>query len=322
MKSAIVLAGLLAAGFLRAQVSQTTTIERHIEITAATPSGAPQTGALRWLGTGAALESKVVKGAPYSARGVIESVRLLADGTRIVQKSTFKVFRDREGRTRREYTAAGAGEGAAAGEAVTTITIYDPVAGALYLLSPADKTARRIRLSIDEQISSSGAAGEKRQQEVWAREVVVPAPAVSAWFERRVPGPGGPESAIFGGAFGGERLIPAGGDAKEEALGERMIEGVLARGTRLTHTIPTGRIGNDRPITIVQERWHSPELDVTILSETKDPLSGDVTYRLSGVERGDPPPSLFEIAADYKIEESGVIQRKVRIIEQSGPQKR
>jgi hypothetical protein len=321
MRSAMVFFALLPAGDLPAQVSQTTTFERRVEITATAP-GAAQTGAFGLLAAGAALEGKVVKGAPYSAQGVTETVRVLADGTRIVQRSFFRVFRDKEGRTRHEYTLGAAGEGAPAGDAPATITIYDPVAGAVYLLNPADKTARRVKVSIEEQVSSSGEAGEKRSGEVIERDVTIPAPAMSAWFERRLPGPGGTESTFFGGAFGGERMIVLGPDAQQESLGERTIEGVLARGTRITHTIPAGRIGNDRPITIVHERWHSPELDVTLLSETKNPLSGDVTFRLGGLQRGEPSPSLFEIPPDYQVQESGIIQRRLRVIDETGRQKR
>lgn len=317
MKQALAALAILLAGRLPAQVSQSTTFERRVEITAGSP------GALHWLAAGPAFEGKVVKGAPYSAQAVMESVRVLADGTRIVQKSLSKVFRDKEGRTRREYTPGSAGQSGAAGDALMTVVIHDPAAGAVYVLNPADKTARRIRVSIDEQVTSSSGAGDLRSAQVVEREVIIPAPAVSAWFERRTLGPGGTENVFFGGAFGGERLLAAGPDAKEESLGERTIEGVLARGTRVTQTIPTGRIGNDRPITVVQERWRSPELDVTVLSETRDPLAADVTYRLTGIQRGDPPRSLFEIPADYKVEESGVIQRKLRVIEQSSaPQKR
>lgn len=321
MRARLVVPAILLAGGLPAQVSQTTTFERRLEITASS-AGAGPTGALHWLMAGPAFEGKVVKGVPYSAQAVTESVRVLADGTRIVQKTISKVFRDKEGRTRREYTPESAGESGAAGSAITTVVIHDPVAGAVYLLNPADKTARRIRVSIDEQISSPGGAGEKREAQVIEREVIIPAPAVSAWFERRMAGPGGTESVLFGGAFGGERLLPAGPDAQEESLGERTIEGLLVRGTRVTQTIPTGRIGNDRLIAIVQERWRSPELDVTVLSETRDPLAADVTCRLTGIQRGDPPPSLFEIPPDYKIEDSGVIQRKLRVIEQAAPPKR
>src|SRR5262249_13839457 len=45
-----------------------------------------------------------VKGAPYSAQAVTETTQTLADGTRIVQKSTATIYRDSLGRQRREQT--------------------------------------------------------------------------------------------------------------------------------------------------------------------------------------------------------------------------
>ena len=56
------------------------------------------------------VESRLTKNAPYSAEAVTESVQLLADGNRIVTKNTTHIFRDSEGRTRREQlNAAGHG---------------------------------------------------------------------------------------------------------------------------------------------------------------------------------------------------------------------
>ena len=45
---------------------------------------------------------KIVKGSPYTAESVTETVQTLANGTRITHKSTAQLARDSEGRTRRE----------------------------------------------------------------------------------------------------------------------------------------------------------------------------------------------------------------------------
>ena len=47
---------------------------------------------------------KVVKGAPYSAEAVTESIQTLSDGNRIINKFSRSVYRDSEGRTRREQS--------------------------------------------------------------------------------------------------------------------------------------------------------------------------------------------------------------------------
>src|SRR5271166_5447142 len=45
-----------------------------------------------------------VTGQPYSADAITETTQTLADGNRIVNKSTAKIYRDSEGRERREQS--------------------------------------------------------------------------------------------------------------------------------------------------------------------------------------------------------------------------
>ena len=77
------------------------------------------------------------------------------------------------------------------------------------------------------------------------------------------------------------------------------MEGVDVEGTRSTFTIAAGEIGNDQPITIVSERWYSPELKVLVMSRQTDPRFGETTYRLTNIVRGEPDPALFEVPADF-----------------------
>lgn len=70
-----------------------------------------------------------ITGAPYSAEAVSEKIQVLADGNRIVDRSTTKVYRDGQGRERRE-----------SGDLVT---ISDPVARTSYTLNTKQKTAAK-----------------------------------------------------------------------------------------------------------------------------------------------------------------------------------
>ena len=54
-------------------------------------------------------ETKLVKGAPYQAEAVTEVVQTLGDGNRIVRKTSASVYRDGEGRSRREGHLAAIG---------------------------------------------------------------------------------------------------------------------------------------------------------------------------------------------------------------------
>ncbi len=94
---------------------------------------------------------------------------------------------------------------------------------------------------------------------------------------------------------------PRGAPGPVASLGTQQLLGLAAAGTRRTETIALGRIGNDRPIEITDERWESAELKVLLLSHHHDPRTGDVEYRLTKLVRGEPPGSLFTIPPEYRI---------------------
>src|SRR6266496_3736893 len=75
------------------------------------------------------IDGKLVKGAPYSAQAVNESVQTLAGGNRIVRQNTSTIYRDSEGRTRREQSISVVGGYVAEGGPTQTTFINDPVAG-------------------------------------------------------------------------------------------------------------------------------------------------------------------------------------------------
>jgi hypothetical protein len=86
---------------------------------------------------------KVVTGKPYSASSTTEIVQTLSDGNRIVQHSSSIIYRDGEGRTRREQTFPSFD--GKAGE--TKIFIDDPVAKTAYVLDPHEKIAHTVSSS-------------------------------------------------------------------------------------------------------------------------------------------------------------------------------
>ncbi len=95
-------------------------------------------------------------------------------------------------------------------------------------------------------------------------------------------------------------------------LSVKTVEGLQANGTRTVHTIPAGSIGNERPIEVVDETYTSPELGITILTTHSDPRTGVNTYRLTNIQRADPPRSLFEIPSDYQVNELGRSRLEIR----------
>jgi hypothetical protein len=89
------------------------------------------------------MPGRVVKSAPYSADVVTETTQTLADGNHIRQSSTAKVYRDTEGRTRREQSLNTLGGLAPSSNLPQVVFINDPVAGFNYALNSQNRTATK-----------------------------------------------------------------------------------------------------------------------------------------------------------------------------------
>jgi hypothetical protein len=96
------------------------------------------------LGFGGMHGGKVVKGAPFSAVAVSESTQTLADGNQITRKTQTNLYRDSQGRFRKEVTLPAIGPLAASGQPRSLVMINDPVAGASYVLEADEKIARKM----------------------------------------------------------------------------------------------------------------------------------------------------------------------------------
>jgi hypothetical protein len=87
-----------------------------------------------------------VIGAPYAADSIV-TVKLTAFGDVVTQQVVARVYRDSAGRVRREQ-AVGSQETPKSGQpADLVVTIVDPVAGVIYSLNPATRTAHRLAIN-------------------------------------------------------------------------------------------------------------------------------------------------------------------------------
>lgn len=213
---------------------------------------------------------KLVKGAPFSASSTAETTQTLQDGTAIHRTSQGALYRDSEGRSRREMTFTGMGPMAAGGPH-KMIVIFDPVAGVHYMLHVDEKIADK--MSMRDHGGKPGASGdaENLHQKMQAHE----------------------------------QQAEASGAVKKESLGTQMVNGVSAEGTRVTHTIAVGEIGNDKPISVVSEHWFSPELQTVVKSSRSDPRFGTTTFSLTNIQKTEPAAALFTVPADYTVKEGG-----------------
>lgn len=267
-------------------------VVRHVTAEGGVAPAEPVGDVVGFVSSEFAWSDKLVKNAPYSAEAITETTQLLADGNRIVNKNSALVYRDSDGRTRREQTLSHIGPWASQSPQ-TRVFLNDPVAGVNYILEPENQIARKI------------ARPPRLPEEKGLTEVAEA--AVPAEFHLPVPPPpqGEASNVMFVAAAGSTHSALSRGSAeyKTESLGRQSVEGVMAEGTRTTTTIPAGEIGNERPIVTVSERWYSAELQTIVLTKQSDPRFGETTYRLTNIQRAEPAQSLFEPPQGYTVQD-------------------
>jgi hypothetical protein len=79
---------------------------------------------------------------------------------------------------------------------------------------------------------------------------------------------------------------------------------VSASGTRITHTIPAGTIGNSAAIETVHETWMADDLKVPVRTKVTDPRNGTRTMELTNLLRGEPDAALFTAPSDYTVKKA------------------
>ena len=253
--------------------------------------------------TGRPFDDKVVTGRPFTADSVIEINQTLADGSRIITRQTTAVARDGQGRTRSEKIFVSA---SGDGEQQKTVFISDPVKQVRQVFGP-DHVVHELPLSAFSlqpyaiSISTAHAAPQGSQQvqrfstSRGAAGGALRGQPTGVWQLQQFSTANSPPVAE-------EQSLNQPGELKEEHLGTQMIGGVEADGIRATLTIPAGQVGNESPIVITDERWYSPELQVTVLVKHIDPRFGESLYQLTNIQRIEPPASMFQAPADYPIE--------------------
>src|SRR6266699_1804755 len=224
---------------------------------------------------------KVVTGAPFSAIAVSEATQTLGDGNRISRKTQTNLFRDSQGRFRKEVTLPAIGPLATSGQSKSFVFINDPVANTNFILHPDTKTAEHMGKRFGEMKGAMKDAIKGKMEH---------------WKQRET----------------------ADSNLKQEDLGTQTIAGASAQGTRFTRTIPAGQIGNEKPITIVHESWYSNDLQIMVMSKRSDPRFGETTYTLTSLQRSEPAASLFTVPPDYTVTE-GRPGRHGNVIFKQGP---
>ncbi|MGB6667010.1 MAG: hypothetical protein WBE73_01595 [Candidatus Acidiferrum sp.] len=232
------------------------------------PGGPPFGGPMELMGFEGMHGGKTVTGAPFSATASSETTQTLQDGSVIHRTSQVTMYRDSQGRSRHEATFTGVGPLAASGTPKTMVAISDPVAGVHIMLDAQQKVAHKM------SFHSHGGANVNTQS----------SSSFAAKMQAR------------------EQKEEAAGLLKKESLGTQVIDGVVAQGTRTTHVIPAGQIGNDKALQVVSEQWYSPDLQIVLKSTRTDPRFGTTTYTVTSIQRNEPAATLFTVPSDYTVQ--------------------
>ena len=282
----------------------------------------------------------VIKGAPYSATAVNETRQVLNDGNRIERSSSIKLYRDSQGRTRQEQANGAvfindvvAGKGyvlntqrQSARELkisprmhIPPVPPVPPVPPAGAAPPPPQPPKPHSQMSADEARSwaddmrrwarelSERMRGERdegnseriREHKIILADAAAGGQSHIAADHIEVLRREGEHAAFH--SLPPTAMMPPPGPGTTTRLGSRDFDGVRADGKKTTWTIPAGRIGNQLPIEIVSERWHSPDLNVVVFTRHADPRSGERIYRLENIKREEPSAELFKVPADYAL---------------------
>jgi hypothetical protein len=238
----------------------------------------PEDGIVTILGAEMASPGETVTGSPYTATAITETTQTLADGNKIVNKTSSFVARDSQGRTRREDSVGRIGS--LQGSAQKMIFINDPTNHTQYISQSGGESSTIVRnnatwSSAPKIIQLDGGQSEMRHKTI----------------VKTFKTDGEKQSQDTDNS-----------NVKHEELGTQTIEGVSAEGKRDTLTIPAGQIGNERAIEVVTETWYSPDLHTMVMRKHSDPRVGDTVFHLTEIKRNEPDASLFQAPAGTKID--------------------
>ena len=97
-----------------------------------------------------------------------------------------------------------------------------------------------------------------------------------------------------------------------EKLPGQMVNGIDAEGSRTTCVrLGPANNGSRSNVSDVQETWVSPELKIVVRSKFTStyPGSSATITEMVRLDRNEPDPALFEIPADYAVEEMSMVPR-------------
>ncbi len=219
---------------------------------------------------------------PFTATLTEKSVETLTNGTTITHESTTRIARDSSGRVYEEIHRTIATRENSTPHEVVSYHVHDPVAHTETSWSSETKTAIVFHRPASAASDEARPADQLRSEEGPSDQTQSP--------EDTTQEPRGPR-------------VQDQADVQREDLGAKTIAGVNAEGTRTTHVIPAGRMGNDTPITMTREVWRSADYGIVLASTESDPRFGTRESTVTAFQAGEPSASLFKAPEGYAVKD-------------------
>jgi tetratricopeptide (TPR) repeat protein len=209
-----------------------------------------------------------VIGLPFSADESVRIVQHLANGMTLSSQMKGRVYRSSDGVERLEGTLVSTDP--AQTDQVTQVWILDRTKRTAVLLNSKLITATVTPLPADSTVTVS----------------FLPQP--------RATGPAATQAA--------KPENPITTD-----LGKRTQDMLPLVGTRVTSTIPVGKIGNDQPILVTTDVWVAPQLKLVVNQIEQNPLVGERIVELTNIRSEEPDPTLFQVPEGYTLKERSAL---------------
>lgn len=227
-----------------------------------------------------------IRNAAFTAEVATSYDRVLPNHKYIHSEAKAKVFRDSQGRVRTEteLTSSTGNSGT-----YRRIVIQDPVSREVIHLHGRTKTADIHHLG-----------------DLAARVPDAPGPAIANAAAAVNPTDAQTQSASLSVPLQHSYVLES---SKIEPLGKRMVQGIMAVGTR------TKRVFRDTDgvsTRAVSEVWYSPQWQIVVLSTWDDGQFGHGIIRVTNIVRAVPNEQLFQVPADYTVKDDSPIAAVIK----------
>jgi len=88
---------------------------------------------------------------------------------------------------------------------------------------------------------------------------------------------------------------------KQQDLGTETMENFAVHGTSRSRTIPAAASGTAKDLVVTDEYWYSDELHMNMLTRHEDARTGLQVLTITGVNRSEPDPAMFQVPPGYKV---------------------